>query len=178
MTHGVNKVILVGRAGRDPEVKTSQSGKRIAVFSLATSEKWGEEERTEWHRIKTFDKMAEVVAKYVRKGDLLYLEGRISSNSWEDDKGKHTIHEIITNNIQFLASAANRREARLAETARPDREPDERTDDGTHPPATYKISPSGGAFETQPGDGTGKTRDEVPDDEDSYAGDEDFPTPF
>jgi single-strand DNA-binding protein len=93
MAIGVNKVILLGRLGKDPEFRYTQSGKAMSTFSLATSERWGEDEKTEWHKIKFFDKLADVAQKYLHKGDLIYMEGKISTNSWEDQKGvKHTVY--------------------------------------------------------------------------------------
>ncbi|MDR2352862.1 MAG: single-stranded DNA-binding protein [Deltaproteobacteria bacterium] len=101
----VNKVILVGRLGKDPEIRYTQTGKSLVSFTLATSERWAEEERTEWHRILMFEKLAETANTYLRKGDLCYLEGKIQSRSWEDQKGvKHNLVEIICNVMQKLSS--------------------------------------------------------------------------
>jgi single-strand DNA-binding protein len=92
--NGVNKVILVGHLGRDPEVRTSQLGK-IVQLSLATSERWkdrmsGEtKERTEWHRVVIFDeKIGEIAEKYLRKGSLVYLEGELRTRQWSDQSGQ------------------------------------------------------------------------------------------
>lgn len=103
----VNKVILLGRLGKDPETKFTPSGMQITTFSLATSEKvkrgenW--EEKTEWHNIVTFNKTAQIVADYYKKGNQIYLEGKISTNSWEDENGqKRYKTEIIANNTKNL----------------------------------------------------------------------------
>jgi single-strand DNA-binding protein len=75
----VNKAILVGRVGKDPEVQTSTSGKTVAKFSLATTEKYKDKETTEWHNIVLWNKLAEIAGKYVNKGSLLYIEGKITT---------------------------------------------------------------------------------------------------
>jgi len=88
----VNKVILIGNVGRDPEIRYMQNGDPVANFSLATSERWkskdGEQqERTEWHRVEVFGKTAKVIADYVTKGKPLYIEGSIYTDEWEDKEG-------------------------------------------------------------------------------------------
>jgi single-strand DNA-binding protein len=95
MAGSVNKVILVGNLGRDPEIRSTQDGTRIANFSLATSESWrdrasGErKERTEWHRVVVFnDRLVEVIEKYVKKGSKLYIEGALQTRKWTDNSGQ------------------------------------------------------------------------------------------
>jgi single-strand DNA-binding protein len=88
----VNKVILIGHVGRDPEIRYMQSGDPIANFSLATSERWKnkdgqDQERTEWHRVEVFGGTAKVVKNYVTKGKPLYIEGQIRTDEWEDKEG-------------------------------------------------------------------------------------------
>lgn len=89
----VNKAILIGNLGRDPEIRSTQAGGKIANFSIATSEKWKnkqtgqQEERTEWHRIVIFGTLAEIVEKYVTKGMKVYVEGKIVTRKWEDKDG-------------------------------------------------------------------------------------------
>lgn len=88
MSRSINKVILVGHVGRDPDVQTTASGTRVAHFSLATSRRipranGGVEERTQWHRLTVWDRLAEIAQEYVRKGDRLYVEGRIEYDSFE-----------------------------------------------------------------------------------------------
>src|SRR5579871_1706299 len=98
---GVNRVILVGRTGKDPEVRYLENNVAVAKFSLATSESYKDKsgnkvESTEWHNIVLWRGLAEVAEKYVRKGSLLYIEGRIKSRSWEDKDGvKKYITEIV-----------------------------------------------------------------------------------
>lgn len=100
---GVNKVILLGHLGRDPEMKYGQTGTAVCRFSLATSEKRDGQERTEWHNITAFGKLAEVAGQYLAKGSQIYLEGRIQTRSWEGKDGaKRTATEIVAASIQFL----------------------------------------------------------------------------
>ena len=95
MAGSVNKVILVGNVGRDPEIRSTQDGQKIANFTLATSETWRDKnsgerkERTEWHRIVVFnERVADVVEKYVRKGSKLYIEGALQTRKWTDQSGQ------------------------------------------------------------------------------------------
>ncbi len=104
----VNKVILVGRLGRDPETRYTGSGQAVANFSIATDESYkdknGEKQkRTEWHRIVLWGKQAEIAQKYLTKGALIFVEGRIQSREWEDkEKEKHTAFEIVATNFRML----------------------------------------------------------------------------
>mgnify|MGYP000928861172 CR=1 FL=1 len=102
MAGSVNKVILVGNLGRDPEVRMTQAGNKIVNFSLATSERWrdknsGEQrEKTEWHRVVLFDeRLAEVAEKYMKKGSKVYLEGQIQTRDYEKDGQKHYVTEVV-----------------------------------------------------------------------------------
>jgi len=108
----INKVILVGRLGKDPEVKYTPSGMQIAKFSIATSEnvKRGDnwEEKTEWHNIVLFNKQAEFAGEYLKKGSLVYLEGKISTSSWDDENGvKKYRTEIVGNILRSLGAREN-----------------------------------------------------------------------
>lgn len=104
----LNKVFLIGRLGADPEVRYTQDGLMVVNFNLATDEvrkdKNGEKiQKTEWHRIVTFGKLAEICANYLVKGKLVYIEGRIQSRSWKDDEGnKHSTTEIIASDMRML----------------------------------------------------------------------------
>ena len=107
---GVNKVILVGNLGNDPEVKATNSGSTLANFSVATSERWTKDgerhEKTEWHRVTAFGKLAEIVGQYVTKGSKVYIEGKIQTRSWETDSGeKRYVTEIIARDLQMLDKA-------------------------------------------------------------------------
>ena len=110
---GVNKVILIGNLGKDPELKYGQaSGKAVCRFSLATTERWGGEERTEWHNLVLFDRTAEVANEYLRKGSQIYVEGRIQTNKWQDKEGQNRYTtEIVVSNMTMLGSGGGRREA-------------------------------------------------------------------
>lgn len=104
----VNKVILVGNLGKDPEIKVTANSQHVASFSLATAEKFtdknGEKhEKTEWHNVVLWGKLAELAGQYLKKGSSVYLEGRIETRSWDDKDGvKKYRTEIIGNSIQFL----------------------------------------------------------------------------
>lgn len=113
MARGVNKVILIGNAGADPEVKTMPSGGAVVNLSVATSESWkdktGErQERTEWHRVVFFGRLAEIVGQYIRKGSKMYVEGRLETRSWENDGIKRYSTEIIAREMQMLDSRSDR----------------------------------------------------------------------
>jgi single-strand DNA-binding protein len=110
---GVNKAILVGNLGKDPDLKYTQSGKAMVNFSLATTERWGGEDRTEWHNIVMFDRLAEIANEYLRKGRTVYIEGRIQTRSWEDQNGnKRYITEIVASSMQMLGSPRSEMERR------------------------------------------------------------------
>ncbi len=108
---GVNKVILIGRLGADPEIRYTPNGTAVANFRLATSENWTNkdgqrEERTEWHRIVAFGKLGEICGEYLTKGKQIYVEGRIQTRSWDDrDGNKRWTTEIIATNMQMLGSS-------------------------------------------------------------------------
>ena len=106
---GINKVIIVGHLGKDPEVRYTPSGSAVANFSVATSETWkdkttGEKkERTEWHRIVAWDKLGEICGEYLSKGRQVYVEGRLQTRSYDDKEGvKRYTTEIIATDVQFL----------------------------------------------------------------------------
>ncbi|HEC28389.1 MAG TPA: single-stranded DNA-binding protein [Gammaproteobacteria bacterium] len=111
MARGVNKVIIVGNVGQDPEVRYMPSGSAVAEISVATSEQWkdkqsGEkQERTEWHRVTFFGRLAEIVGEYIRKGSQIYVEGSIRTEKWQDKQGndRYTT-KIIANEMQMLGS--------------------------------------------------------------------------
>ena len=108
MAGGVNKVILVGHLGADPDMRYTPSGQGVCELRLATSESWNDkngqrQERTEWHRIVVWGKRAEVCSKYLAKGRQVFVEGRIQTRTYDDKDGnKRYITEIIANDVQFL----------------------------------------------------------------------------
>ena len=108
----VNKVILVGRLGRDPETRYTGGGQAVANFSVATDETYkdrnGErQKRTEWHKIVVWGKQAEIAQQYLKKGSLIFIEGRIQSREWQDKEGqKRTSFEIVATNFRMLGGRA------------------------------------------------------------------------
>ena len=114
---GINKVILVGNVGKDPEVRHLDNGVAVASFSLATSETYKNKDgqkvtNTEWHNIVVWRGLADVAEKYVKKGNPLYIEGKIRTRSWDDKDGnKRYITEIIADNMQMLGSKQSNEEA-------------------------------------------------------------------
>ena len=104
----VNKAILIGRLGSDPVVRYTPDGTMVANFNLATDEQWKDKngervQKTEWHRIVTFRKLAEICNSYLSKGKLVFIEGRIQTRAWEDKDGnKRSTTEIIASNMQML----------------------------------------------------------------------------
>jgi len=105
---GINKVILVGRLGKDPEVRYTADGTAVANFSVATSDEWkdkdsGEKkERTEWHRIVAWRKLGEICGEYLAKGRQVYVEGKLQTKSWEKDGVTRYTTEIVASDVQFL----------------------------------------------------------------------------
>ncbi len=109
-SRGVNKVILVGNVGNDPEFRVMPNGNGVANVSLATSETWkdkntgDQQEKTEWHRVIFFNRLAEIVEQYVKKGTKLYIEGRLQTRSWEQDGVKRYTTEVVASEMQMLDS--------------------------------------------------------------------------
>ncbi len=111
MARGVNKVIIVGNLGQDPEVRYMPNGNAVANFTVATSESWKDQqgqlqERTEWHRIVVYRRLAEIAGEYLRKGSKVYLEGRLQTREWVDQQSqqKRYTTEIVANEMQMLDS--------------------------------------------------------------------------
>jgi len=108
---GVNKVILIGNLGKDPELRYTPAGQPVATFSLATTERWNDksgqrQDRTEWHNIVAWGKLGELVNQYLKKGRSAYIEGRITNRSWDDKDGnKRYKTEIVATEIKFLGTA-------------------------------------------------------------------------
>jgi len=101
----VNKAILIGNLGKDPETITTASGVSVCKFSLATTEKVKDEKKTEWHRITAWGKLADICGQYLTKGKLVYIEGRIQTREWEDKEGvKRQTTEIVANEMRMLGS--------------------------------------------------------------------------
>lgn len=108
---GINKAVILGRVGKDPEIRYAGNGNAIANFSVATSESWKDkqtgqkQEKTEWHRVSSFGKLAEIIGQYVKKGDAIYIEGKIQTRKWQDNNGQDRYTtEIVANEMQMLGS--------------------------------------------------------------------------
>ena len=105
---GLNKVMLIGNLGRDPEIRYSQQGLAVVNFSIATSEQWTDkntgdrQEKTEWHNIVSFGKQAEILEKYLSKGNQIYIEGRLQTSNYEKEGQTHYMTKIVVANFQFL----------------------------------------------------------------------------
>ena len=111
MARGVNKVILVGNLGNDPDMKYTAGGSAVAKISVATKDSWrdkqtGEnQERTEWHRVVAFGRLGEIMGEYLRKGSQVYIEGRLQTNKWQDQNGQDRYTtEIVANEMQMLGA--------------------------------------------------------------------------
>jgi len=109
MARGINKVILIGNLGQDPEVRFTPGGTAVANLSVATSDSWMDkqsgqrQERTEWHRVVLFNKQAEVAQQYLKKGAKVYIEGRLQTRKWQDQNGQDRYStEIVANDMQML----------------------------------------------------------------------------
>jgi len=125
----VNKVILVGNLGAEPELRYTPGGKAVATFSLATHEQWtgkeGEkEERTEWHKIVAWARLGEICGEYLHKGSQVYIEGRLQTRNWEDrDGNKRYTTEIVAQTMQMLGSPSKAGTAKSPEERYPSEEP-------------------------------------------------------
>ena len=107
-----NKVTILGNLGRDPELRTTPAGNIVANFSVATTDKWGQgedrQERTEWHRVVVWGKLAEVCGEYLSKGRQVLVEGRLQTHSYDDNEGiKRYVTEIIAHQVEFLGQRPN-----------------------------------------------------------------------
>jgi single-strand DNA-binding protein len=113
MSRGINKVILVGNLGQDPDCKYMANGKAVTNLRVATSEQWKDkqtgdaQERTEWHSVVVFEKLAEIISQYARKGTQLYVEGSLRTRKWQDKEGKDRYTtEIVARDIQMLGKSS------------------------------------------------------------------------
>ena len=111
MARGINKVILVGNLGKDPEVKYTASGAAVTNITVATSETWNDKqtgekvEKTEWHRVVAFQRLAEIMGEYLRKGSQVYIEGKLQTRKWQDQNGQDRYTtEIVANDMQMLGA--------------------------------------------------------------------------
>jgi single-strand DNA-binding protein len=147
MARGINKVILIGNLGNDPDVRYTSGGSPVANISLATAESWRDketgdmQERTEWHRVVFFSRLAEIVSEYLRKGSKVYVEGRLQTRKWQDRDGNDRYStEIVANGMEMLDSKGASGES--AGTSAPMRKPASAT-----APVQQENSPgNGGEF--------------------------------
>ncbi len=149
MAGSVNKVILIGRVGRDPEVRYTSSGTPVATFSVATDESFkaknGEQQQhTEWHKVVAWSKLAEICGEYLTKGKLVYIEGSIRSRQWEEHQSgnKRTSYEIVARNMQMLGSRSDSERAASGVTrpAATSAQNEERYDSGPEVPPEGEIT--------------------------------------
>ena len=124
MSRGINKVILVGNLGADPDVRYMPSGRGVTNIRIATSESWkdkqtgSQQERTEWHSVVLFDKLGEIAAEYLRKGSQVYIEGCLRTRKWQDKEGKDRYTtEVIANQMQMLGGKPQGERAPRQESA-------------------------------------------------------------
>ena len=152
----VNKVILVGNLGRDPEVRYMPNGDAVANYSIATTETWKDkngmrQEKTEWHNIVMYRRLAEIAGEYLKKGSSVYIEGRLQTRKWQDKQGndRYTT-EIIADQLQMLggrnSNAAGQTPGQDHGTASPS-QPGGAPTDGTPPPPRRKDPAPGGSFD-------------------------------
>ncbi len=126
---GVNKVILIGNLGRDPEVRYTQGGSAVATLNIATSDSWTDQsgqkqERTDWHRVIVWRKLAEIAKEYLSKGQRVYIEGRIQTRSWDDrDGNKRYTTEIVANQMIMLGGRGGGDDFSREEPPAPPEEP-------------------------------------------------------
>jgi single-strand DNA-binding protein len=132
MSRSVNKVILIGNLGRDPELRYTPSGTPVANFSIATSERWknadGElQEHTEWHNIVAWRRLAEIAGEYLHKGSRIYIEGKIRSRSWEGQDGQKRFRsEVVVDNLMLLDARSEQPGQQVGDSGF---EPDQISDD-------------------------------------------------
>ena len=134
MARGVNKVILVGTCGQDPDARFLPNGNAVTTLSLATSEKWQDKqtgqpvEKTEWHRVVLFGKVAEIAGQYLRKGSQVYIEGKLQTREWEKDGIKRYTTEVIVDMkgaLQLLGPKPEGQQAPRQQTPRPAQQPNQ-----------------------------------------------------
>ena len=144
----VNKVILVGRLGRDPEVRYMPNGEAVANFSIATDEQWKDRDgnrqtRTEWHNITLYRKLGEIAGQYLRKGSLVYIEGRIQSRKYTGKDGvERTAYEIIGNEMKMLGSKSENAGGQESQNQAPP--PPTQPNPRVLVPSPPPVSPAGG----------------------------------
>ena len=163
MARGINKVILIGNLGADPETRAMPSGTTVANLRVATSESWrdkqtGEQqERTEWHRVALFGRLAEIAGEYLRKGSQVYIEGSLRTRKWQDKQGNERYStEIVGNELQMLGGRGGAGAGAGAEGARAT------GTTGTHAFAEESAGGAGGGGGGRGGGGSEEFDDDIP----------------
>ncbi len=155
-TRGVNKVILVGNVGGDPETRYLPNGNAVTNITLATSDSWKDkqtgqmQERTEWHRVVFFGKVAEIAGEYLRKGSQVYVEGRLQTRKWQDQQGqdRYTTEIVVDmgGTMQLLGSRGGAGDDSAPRQPRPQREPQQQAP-RQQPPAAQQPTPDYDSFD-------------------------------
>lgn len=162
----VNKVMLIGRLGQDPELKYTASGTPVSNFSMATNESWSDksgqrQERTEWHRIVVWGKLAEICHQYLNKGRQAFIEGSLQTRSWEDQNGnKRYSTEVVAKNVQFLGSSGERPSVTASGGNRMDQAGE--SAGGVTPSASPGTTPNGNQQNYDVSTETNFTSDDIP----------------
>lgn len=148
MARGVNKVILVGNIGQEPEVRYSQAGSAIVNISLATSESWTDkqsgqkQEKTEWHKVVFFNKLAEIAAEYLRKGSQVYIEGSLRTRKWQDQQGQDRYStEVVASEMQMLGGRQDGQQQQARPPKQPAQAPQQRSQNNHAAPSNYANVP-------------------------------------
>ena len=163
---GVNKVILIGNLGRDPEVRYTPGGQAVANFTVATNEAWTDkqgqkQERTEWHRIVVWGKLAELCGEYLSKGRQAYIEGRIQTREWTNKEGaKQYTTEVVANQVLFLGGGGERGQGRGAGRSGAGTGGGGGGDEFGQPPPGFDEGPQGGG--ASGGGAAPKSEDDIP----------------
>ena len=154
MARGINKVILVGNLGADPDTRYMPSGKAVTNIRVATSESWKDkqtgdmQERTEWHSIVMYDKLGEIAAEYLRKGSQVYIEGKIRTRKWQDKEGKDRYTtEVIADQMQMLGGRGGGGAASEPREPRSSSRPAPATEDRSAAPVADEGGGGGGEFD-------------------------------
>ena len=161
MARGINKVILIGNLGRDPETRYAQGGSAVTNFSVATSESWRDrntneqQERTEWHNVVCFARLAEIAGEYLRKGSKVYIEGSLRTSSWEQDGQKRYRTEVMARELQMLDSRGGGGGGGMGSGGQPQY-------DNAPPPGGGADGPSGGRSQNAPTVADNDFDDDIP----------------
>lgn len=166
MARGINKVILVGNLGKDPEVRYSAAGAAIANLTVATTEAWkdrqtGEkQEKTEWHRVSMFGKLAEIAGEYLRKGQQVYIEGRLQTRKWQDQSGQDRYTtEIVASDMQMLGGRSG---GGGSADFNQDSDFNQNAGYGQSAPSQSRAQPQGGGSAAPAGGGFDDFDDDIP----------------